>query len=77
MLSNAIKLRHLQCFIAVAREGSVVVRRIAPLFVRADHRVADAYALGRFVGMLQQTLAEPQLMEMRTGDDQPIHHEAA
>jgi hypothetical protein len=47
----------------VVREGRVVVRRIAPLFVRADHRVADAYLLGRFVGSLRDALADPQLME--------------
>jgi hypothetical protein len=61
----------------VVHEGSVVARRVAPLFVRADHRVTDAYALGRFVGTLQHALAEPQLMEMRFGDDQPVQNNAA
>jgi hypothetical protein len=36
---------------------------VAPLFVRADHRVVDAYQLGQFVGDLRQYLADPLLLE--------------
>ena len=61
----------------VVRDGCVVARRVAPLFVRADHRVTDAYVLGRFVGALRDALAEPQLLEMRSGDDQSAHSKAA
>jgi hypothetical protein len=62
---------------AVVREGCVVARRVAPLFVRADHRVTDAYVLGRFIGTLQAALAEPQTMEVRSGDGQSILNNAA
>jgi hypothetical protein len=36
---------------------------VAPLFVRADHRVVDAYQLGQFVADLRQYLADPSLLE--------------
>jgi hypothetical protein len=48
------------------REGSVVVRRMAPLFVRADHRVTDAYVLGRFVASLQEALTNPASLEAQS-----------
>jgi hypothetical protein len=35
----------------------------APLFVRADHRVVDAYQLGQFVADLRQYLADPLSLE--------------
>ncbi len=36
---------------------------VAPLFVRADHRVVDAYRLGQFVGDLRRYLMEPMSLE--------------
>ena len=36
---------------------------VASLFVRADHRVVDAYQLGQFVGSLRRYLADPALLE--------------
>ncbi len=47
----------------VARNGEVVVRPVAPLFVRADHRVADAYVLAQFLNKLTRLLADPAQME--------------
>lgn len=47
----------------VVREGAVVARKVAPLFVRADHRIADAYLLAQFVGALTGFLAAPATME--------------
>ncbi|MCE5268989.1 MAG: hypothetical protein LLG00_14020 [Planctomycetaceae bacterium] len=35
----------------------------ASLFVRADHRVVDAYQLGQFVGDLRRCLMDPAIME--------------
>ena len=52
----------------VVRDGRVVVGHVAPLFVRADHRVTDAYMLGKFLAELHDVLMNPQLMEMRSGD---------
>lgn len=43
----------------VVEEGQVVVRPVAPLIVRIDHRVADAVVLGRFVATLQTYLSDP------------------
>jgi hypothetical protein len=49
--------------------GQVVARPVAPLFVRADHRVTDAFALARFVATLRAYLANPVTME--ASSDQP------
>jgi hypothetical protein len=54
----------------VVRGARVVAGRIAPLFVRADHRVTDAYELGRFVGVLCEVLADPRIMESRSRGDE-------
>lgn len=35
----------------------------APLFVRADHRVVDAYQLGQFVASLRRYLTEPDTLD--------------
>lgn len=42
---------------------TIVARQVAPLFVRADHRVADAHLLARFVSVLRDYLSDPQSME--------------
>ncbi|MFH1923250.1 MAG: 2-oxo acid dehydrogenase subunit E2 [Planctomycetota bacterium] len=47
----------------VVRANEVVVRPIAPLFVRADHRIADAYLLAQFVTTLTAFLTAPATME--------------
>jgi hypothetical protein len=47
----------------VVVNGQVEVRRIAPLFVRADHRLADPFVLARFVSTLQTLLQDPARME--------------
>ena len=39
--------------------GEVVVRPLAPLIVRTDHRIADAIELGRFAAALRHYLADP------------------
>jgi hypothetical protein len=47
----------------VAQRDRVVVRPIAPLFVRVDHRTADATLLARFAETLRQLLSRPACME--------------
>jgi pyruvate/2-oxoglutarate dehydrogenase complex dihydrolipoamide acyltransferase (E2) component len=39
--------------------GEVVVRSLAPLIVRTDHRIADAIELGRLAGTVRGYLADP------------------
>jgi hypothetical protein len=58
------------------RDGSIVVRRMVPLFVRADHRVTDAYVLGRFVGSLQEALTNPASLGAKPHHE-PSHQLAA
>ncbi|MEM9656826.1 MAG: 2-oxo acid dehydrogenase subunit E2 [Planctomycetota bacterium] len=56
--------------------GQIVARRMAPLFVRADHRITDAYTLGRFVAAVGDALAVPQTMETRSGNASHARHAA-
>ena len=47
---------------AVVEDGEVVVKQLAPLIVRIDHRIADAVQLGRFVQTLGDYLADPWML---------------
>lgn len=61
----------------VAAGERVVVRSVAPLFVRADHRVTDAHLLARFVSTLRDFLASPQTMELPHDGGEEHQREAA
>ncbi|MFQ5730719.1 MAG: 2-oxo acid dehydrogenase subunit E2 [Planctomycetaceae bacterium] len=52
-------------------DGKVVVRRVAPLFVRADHRIVDAYDLGKLVDTLRSLLEEPGWIAGANGEVRP------
>jgi hypothetical protein len=43
----------------VAVRGEVVIRPIAPIFIRADHRIVDAHEIGAFAETLRKLLSEP------------------
>ena len=47
----------------VVRNGQVVVGEVAPIFVRADHRIASAYQMAQFSESIRQFLMNPQAME--------------
>jgi hypothetical protein len=47
----------------VVVDGEVVVRPMASLFVRGDHRLVDAHGLGLFASTLRSFLADPALMD--------------
>lgn len=47
----------------VVRDGQVVAGQVAPLFVRADHRIASAYQLAQFTESIRRFLMKPQQME--------------
>ena len=51
----------------VADGDDVIIRSVASLFVRADHRIVDAYELGKFVDTLRSLLSDPWQMEQETG----------
>jgi hypothetical protein len=61
----------------VVHEGRVVARRVAPLFVRADHRVTDAHLLSQFIGTLRDALANPETVEMGSSDARSTQNKAA
>jgi hypothetical protein len=44
----------------VARSNSFVSIKVMPLFLRADHRVADAQQAGRFLGTVRDLLSHPE-----------------
>ncbi len=47
----------------VVQDGQVVVGQVAPLFVRADHRITSAYGLAQFTETLRRLLIDPAQME--------------
>ena len=60
----------------VVRNGELAVGRVAPLFVRGDHRLTDAYLLARFVAALRECLANPAVMDIDPKEPkagEPIH----
>ena len=49
--------------VPVVRDGKVETEKVAPLFVRADHRIVSAYELGEFIQTLRTLLAHPAEMD--------------
>ena len=44
----------------VMRDGAPAEVKVMPLFMRADHRLADAYQIGRFLAAVRETLQNPE-----------------
>jgi len=61
----------------VVSGDAVVARNMAPIFVRADHRVADAHLLARFVSALRDYLSDPQSMELSDRQNNALQGKAA
>ncbi|MCZ7583061.1 MAG: 2-oxo acid dehydrogenase subunit E2 [Deltaproteobacteria bacterium] len=49
----------------VVRDGRIVVRKIMPLVLSFDHRVADGADAARFVNHVKAMLEEPEVMLVR------------
>ncbi len=47
----------------LVRDGQPAVGSVAPLFVKVDHRIVDAYQLGRFLATLRELLQHPAQMD--------------
>jgi hypothetical protein len=47
----------------VVRGGELCIGQVAPLYVRGDHRITDAYRLAQFAKRLRELLADPAQME--------------
>jgi|SRR5579872_5172360 len=54
----------------VVLDGAIVIRRQAPLFVRADHRMVNAHEAAAFINTLRAHLADPR--SLITADEQSI-----
>jgi pyruvate dehydrogenase E2 component (dihydrolipoamide acetyltransferase) len=50
----------------VVRDGQIVIRKILPLTLAFDHRVADGADAARFVGELARQLSDPNLLLLET-----------
>lgn len=50
----------------VVENGQVVPGRVAPLYLRADHRIVDAYLMKGFLETLLQGFAHPESLERST-----------
>ena len=61
---------------AVVRDDEIVARAMAPLIIRADHRIADAHLLAQFMRSLIDYLEDPaRLLDEQapdSGQDHPI-----
>jgi hypothetical protein len=55
----------------VARDGQFVSIAVMPLFMRADHRIVDAYVGGRFLAAVRNLLNDPQCLDAKAAADQP------
>ncbi len=54
----------------VAEGDAVVIRSVAPLFVRLDHRLVNGYQAGEFIGTLRTTLQNPGGLVVPACDNQ-------
>jgi len=50
----------------VVRDGEIVIRKILPLTLAFDHRIADGADAARFVGELVKQLSDPNLLLLET-----------
>ena len=50
----------------VVRDGEIVIRKILPLTLAFDHRIADGADAARFVGELIRQLSDPNLLLLET-----------
>ncbi len=50
----------------VVRDGEIVIRKILPLTLAFDHRIADGADAARFVGELARQLSDPNLLLLET-----------
>jgi pyruvate dehydrogenase E2 component (dihydrolipoamide acetyltransferase) len=50
----------------VVRDGEIVVRKMLPLTLAFDHRIADGADAARFVAELVRQLSDPNLLLMET-----------
>ena len=51
----------------VVRDGQIVVRKMLPLTLAFDHRIADGADAARFVGELVRQLSDPNLLLLEMG----------
>jgi len=43
----------------VVRDGQIAIAKVAPIFVRADHRLVNGHQLGEFIATLRTYMANP------------------
>lgn len=50
----------------VVRDGEIVIRRILPLALALDHRIADGVDAARFISEMIRHLSGPNLLLLET-----------
>jgi pyruvate dehydrogenase E2 component (dihydrolipoamide acetyltransferase) len=50
----------------VVRDGEIVIRKVLPLTLSFDHRVADGADAARFVSEMVRELSDPNLLLLET-----------
>ena len=50
----------------VVREGQIVIRKMLPLTLAFDHRIADGADAARFVSEMVRQLSDPNLLLLET-----------
>jgi hypothetical protein len=55
----------------VVVDQAVVIRKLAPLFIRADHRMVNAFEAAAFIRTLRSYLTEPWLLTNADIQDEP------
>jgi hypothetical protein len=53
----------------VERGGQFVSAAVMPLFMRADHRIVDAYVAGRFLAAVRDLLNDPQRLDTKSAEE--------
>lgn len=49
----------------IERDGRFVTVKVMPLFLRGDHRLTDAYEMGRFLSLVRDLMQTPQRLDER------------
>lgn len=55
----------------VVHDGQIVIRKVAPLFVRVDHRLVNGHQAGKFIATLRSYLLNPAALLNSRPEDIP------
>ena len=56
----------------VVHDGQIVIRKVAPIFVRVDHRLVNGHQAGKFIATLRSYLSNPSTLMNSNSEDLPV-----